>query len=199
MLIDDDTPALRERLARIDGVDAVLVDAQGSAIALILSAGADAARVRTAAAATAGERWRLDLAFRPALRERERVRFVGYQRSALPDNLLEVRVTLEWDGEAHSGAATGERGGPLELRTAASATLAAIAAFLPPDIGLRLAGVKQVRAFDTDLIVVSIFRHPSANRSFVGAVVTGDDPARAASVAVLSALNRLLGNYLFRG
>ena len=84
----------------------------------------------------------------------------------------------------------------MELRTISSASLAAIAALVPHDVKVRLAGVKMVRAFDAEMVVVSLYRPDDEPHNLVGAVVSGDDPRRAAATAVLNALNRLLGNYL---
>ena len=61
-----------------------------------------------------------------------------------------------------------------------------------------MAGVKRVRSFDADLMVASLFRAGPPRQQLVGAVVVGEDPLRAACIAVLNALNRLLGNYLDR-
>jgi hypothetical protein len=113
-----------------------------------------------------------------------------------PEQRIRFTVTLEWGGSEYRGTASGEQGGALELRTVAAASLDAVLALVPADLQVRLAGVKQVRAFDADLIVVSLYRPDGTPHNLVGVVVTGTDVRRAAAVAVLNALNRLLGNYL---
>jgi hypothetical protein len=47
-------------------------------------------------------------------------------------------------------------------------------------------------------MVASLYRSGPPRQHLVGAVVVGDDPHRAACIAVLNALNRILGNYLDR-
>ena len=53
-------------------------------------------------------------------------------------------------------------------------------------------------AFDAGLTVVSLYRVGTPAQKLLGAVLTGNDPHRAAAVAVLNALNRTLGNLLSR-
>ena len=118
------------------------------------------------------------------------------RRNVQPDQQIAYTVTLEWAGSEYSGSVSGEKGDAVELRTISSAALTAIAALVPHDVKVRLAGVKMVRAFDAEMVVVSLYRPDDEPHNLVGAVVAGDDPRRAAATAVLSALNRLLGNYL---
>ncbi len=63
-------------------------------------------------------------------------------------------------------------------------------------LDVRVIGVKPIHAFDSDLMVVSLMRNDGAPQQLVGAVVAGDDPHASVALAVLSALNRLLGNIL---
>jgi hypothetical protein len=137
--------------------------------------------------------------FRPGQRDRQRVRFVHLKRSVCADQQIACEVRLEWAGCEYSGAATGAKGDALELRTAASAALLAVLHLVPAELGIRLAGVKQVRAFDVDMVVISLYSPNREPHNLVGAVIAGSDPPRAAAMAVLSALNRLLGNYLSLG
>jgi hypothetical protein len=65
-------------------------------------------------------------------------------------------------------------------------------------LSVRLVGVKQVRAFDAELTVVSLYRVGAPAQKLLGSVLTGTDPHRAAAIAVLNALNRTLGNLLSR-
>lgn len=135
---------------------------------------------------------------RAADRERERVRFVSVQRIERQDRRIGMQVTLEWAGREHAASAVGEKGDAIELRTVATATLDALSELFPPDLHVRLAGIKAVRAFDAELVVVSLYRTSGPSQSYVGTVVAGGDPTRAAAAAVLAALNRVLGNYLVR-
>jgi hypothetical protein len=61
----------------------------------------------------------------------------------------------------------------------------------------ELLGVKAVRAFDATVVIVSLSTNAEGDQRVVGSVLTEDDPARAAALAVLNATNRILGNRLF--
>lgn len=186
---------LRAELAALAGVENALVDDATGDIWLILRPDGESHHIEPKAREIAGTRT-VHVAVRPERRDRQRVRFVEIRRRDLADQQAEISVVLEWAGREYTGTATGDSRGPLELRTAALASLDAVGAIVPGEIQLRLAGVKQVRAFDEDLIIVSLYRPGAEPRNLVGVVVTGSEPRRSAAVAVLNALNRLLGNYL---
>jgi hypothetical protein len=186
---------LRERLLALDGVEAAIIAQSGDEVWIILRAEADSQAVEDAVRPLVQPR-AVRLAVRPERRDRQRVRFVEVRRSLRSDQQAESRVVLEWGGQEHHGTAVGDARGPVELRTVAQAALEAVRSIVPGDIQLRLAGVKQVRAFDVDLVIVSLYRGDAEPRNLVGVVVQGEDPRRATAVAVLNALNRLLGNYL---
>jgi hypothetical protein len=187
--------SLRERLAAIEGVSRVIVDPDAREACLVLRQNADADAVLAEGETAAGPDYRIEVAFPPEFRSRERVRFVEIQREAT-EHQVTVHVTLEWGGTHHRASVTGERSAAIELRTAAAATLQALQVFLPENVNLRLGGVKQLRAFDVDLAIVAVHRKGAEPRNLVGAVVTHGDPLRTVAVSVLNALNRLLGNYL---
>ncbi|NIP78873.1 MAG: hypothetical protein GWM90_06600, partial [Gemmatimonadetes bacterium] len=107
-----------------------------------------------------------------------------------------ITVRLEWDGQVHEGTASGERGLAIELKTTAHAAVRALEQLTGQDLDLRIIGVKLIHAFDSDLMVASLLRGDGSRSRFVGAVVVSDEPNAAAALAVLSALNRLLGNFL---
>ncbi|HSJ26241.1 MAG TPA: hypothetical protein VK929_16295 [Longimicrobiales bacterium] len=190
-----DADALRARLEDLDGVDQVVVDAGSRHVCIILHGSAAVPDLETATRELA-EGCTVHLTHRAERRERQRVRFASVDRIVQPDQHVMFTVTLEWGGTEYSASATGEKGEALELRTAASAALAAVTALVPDDLDVRLAGIKHVRAFDADMVVVSLFRREGQPRNLVGAVVAGSDSPRAAVTAVLNALNRLLGNFL---
>lgn len=127
---------------------------------------------------------------------RRRVRFVGLERLSEESGLLRVRVTLEWKGEHFTGEAVGETGHAIELRTAAAAALEAVTRVIGGDRGLRLTGVKPLRAFDADMVVVSLYRAGEEPQRFVGSVMAEPDALHGAARAVLHALNRTIGNFL---
>jgi hypothetical protein len=189
--------SLRAALRALPGIDDVVIDDEARVAALILRSDVDPNHMGVMArplVEPAG--YTAACVFRPDQRDRQRVRFVGLQRTEVTDMQAEFRVALEWTGQEYRGEATGERGDALELRTVATATLSAISDIVPEQLDIRLAGVKQIRAFDADLVVVSLFRAGAQPHNLVGAVVAGEDSRRAAAFAVLAAMNRLLGNYL---
>lgn len=126
---------------------------------------------------------------------RRRVRFVGVDR-AEANGRVGLTVHLEWNDVTVSGSATGEKGPAIELRTTAMAALQAIQQLSPQELHTRIIGIKPIHAFDSDLMVASLFRGEDAQHRLVGAVVVEDDANAAAALAVLSALNRTLGNFL---
>jgi hypothetical protein len=191
----DHAARIREGLAEIDGIDRIVIDPEQQEVWLILRRGLNPHSAEITAGPLVAP-YTLNLAVRPDVRDRQRVRFVEVIRETAVDQHVTFRVTLEWGGQDFVGSATGEKGGTVELRVVALAALEALSTLVPGDMTIRLAGVKQVRAFDADMVVVSLYRPEAQPHSLVGAVVIGDDIHRAVAVAVLSALNRLLGNYL---
>ncbi len=193
-------PALHEKLEALAGVDHAIIEEH--CIWLVCQPQANASEVTEAAQAAirseglAGEGLRVEALIRADQRDRERVRFEGVERVEEADMHVRVRVALEWKGKRAEGEATGEKGINIELRTAAQAALEALDGVSDRPVGVRLAGVKQVRAFDAELMVVSLYRPGPDFQKYLGAVLVGKEPLRAAALAVLHALNRLLGNYL---
>ncbi|HUF12858.1 MAG TPA: hypothetical protein VMN78_07160 [Longimicrobiales bacterium] len=127
---------------------------------------------------------------------RRRVRFMGAERKETRDGHVRIDAELEWQGERFHGSAEGDSGALVELRTAAQAALKAVEALTRDEMKLRLIGVKQFRAFDTELVVASLVRTNAEMQRYVGSVLATADPTRAACLAVLNALNRALGNFL---
>lgn len=126
---------------------------------------------------------------------RRRVRFEGVTREEETERVA-ITVALEWAGTVYTGEAEGEQGTSIELKTAARATIRALETLVGESLDLRLIGLKQIRAFDSDLMVASLYRSAGMEQRLVGAVVVSEDSLNAAALAVLSALNRSLGNYL---
>jgi hypothetical protein len=195
-----DTVKLRARLADLPGIDHVAIDPETRHIWLMLRSDTDPQRAVQAAADIVDDTaWTIATGFRPEQRDRQRVRIVELRRITGPAKQVGFSVTLEWEGRECIGEAMGEGLQPaVELRTVAAAALAAVECIIPSDLKVKLSGVKQVRAFDADMIVVSMYRQDAEPHNVVGAVVTGEDPLRATAAAVLSGLNRHLGNYLSR-
>ena len=193
---------LRPELEALPEVEAVLIDEAGQSIWLICSRAAPPRLADDARRIVAGHDLdpaavTIEIAMRAARLER-RARFDRTERFESTDRRVRIRVALEWEGNAYYGDATGEAGLAIELRTAAAAALDALAKLTSQDLDVRLVGVKQVRAFDAELTVVSLYRVGAPSHKLLGTVLTGADPHRAAALAVLNALNRHLGNLLDR-
>jgi hypothetical protein len=84
----------------------------------------------------------------------------------------------------------------VELKTTAQAAIDALEKLSAQTLGLRIIGIKQVHAFDSDLMVASMIRTNGPHQRLVGAVLVTDNPINSAALAVLSGLNRTLGNFL---
>jgi hypothetical protein len=125
-----------------------------------------------------------------------RIKFSKLERIVERSGNVKVRVSLEWNGEIKVGEVSGESGDLLEQRTAATAALAALEAVVGESLGVKLVGVKHVRAFDEELMVVALYRPGPPAQRLVGSVSIDNDPRRAAAIAVLNGLNRILGTYL---
>lgn len=134
------------------------------------------------------------LSYVPTPEPRRRVRFVSARMSTPRMGRARAEVELEWGGETFADAVEGDTGSAMELRHAAQATLAALGSILHGRMQFSLVGIKSLRAFDTDLVVV-LLRTENVN-PLIGASVATSDPFRSAAMAVLNATNRLLGNYL---
>jgi hypothetical protein len=124
---------------------------------------------------------------------RDRPRFTRFRLARLADGRCRARVALQWEhrgrfvGEAEAmGAASGE------LRCAAQACLNALAQGVP-EHAFDILGVKAIRAFDANVVLVSLAVRgsPSAPR-LVGSCLAGDNLPRAAAIAVLHATNRIV-------
>jgi hypothetical protein len=125
-----------------------------------------------------------------------RIKFSKLERVVERSGPVLIRVSLEWNGELHVGEARGENGDLLEQRTAATAALVALEKVVGESLGIKLVGVKHVRAFDEELMVVAMYRAGPPSQRLVGSVSIDADPRRAAAVAVLNGLNRILGTFL---
>jgi hypothetical protein len=128
---------------------------------------------------------------------RRRVRFERLEREEETERVA-ITVALEWAGTVYTGDASGERGSSIELKTAARATIRALETLIGESLEVRITGVKRIHAFDADLMVASIYRDAGVQQRLVGAVVVSENPLNGAVMAVLSALNRPLGNYLHK-
>jgi hypothetical protein len=130
--------------------------------------------------------------------KRERLRFSDFVFHRTSDGRCSVEVELEWtDGIKVRGSANGQSSPTVDLRVAAEAALRAIELFAEGSLSFELIGVKAIRAFDASVIIVSIVnRRSEGPRRLLGSSLTEDNPVRGAVLAVLSATNRVMGNFI---
>ena len=130
----------------------------------------------------------------------DRLRFTEFSLDRLANGRCRSRVVLSWQdadefvGEAES---LGSQAG--ELRCAAEACVIALTKAVKGELKFELLGVKAVRAFDANVVIVSL-AVPGGDQTqrLVGCFLTPDaDPVRGAALAVLHATNRILGNRFF--
>lgn len=131
----------------------------------------------------------------------DRLRFAQFINTQLPDGHCRIRVELTHpERGAHTGECDGLGSETGVLRCSAQACVDALAGAVGGALSFELLGVKAVRAFDATVVIVALLvddEGGQAPRRVVGSCLTEDDPPRAASLAVLNATNRLLGNRLF--
>ena len=128
---------------------------------------------------------------------RERVKFADFSFTRTPSGHCSAEVTLEWDNMMFSGRAVGQSSPLGDFRIAAEAALRALEDFAKGAMHFELLGIKHVRAFDSNLLIVSIsLREDSQMTRLVGCYLAETDTSRGAAMAVLNATNRVLGNHI---
>ena len=130
--------------------------------------------------------------------KRERLRFTNFTFTRTPAGLCTAEVELEWlDGVRVVGKASGQSSPVSDLRVAAEATIKAIEAFSEGALDLDLLGVKALRAFDANIVIVSVeVKRGDGPARLLGSHLAEHDPVRSSVVAVLNATNRVLGNFI---
>lgn len=122
-----------------------------------------------------------------------RVRFNRFDLTRSKSGQTFAEVTLELDGTMHTGKSVGPSSPLGDLRLSAEACLKALAGFAG-SIGFELMAVKHVRAFDSNLAIVSVsHKQDGMTYPLVGCYLAKDDVCRGAAIAVLNATNRILG------
>lgn len=127
-----------------------------------------------------------------AARRGRRLRLASVTAKRDDSSRRHVEVVLERRGREWTGSAEGVGGPQVELRLAAEAALEAVNGSVGAMVPFRMVGVKSIRAFDGDLVLVGLRGQDQPGRRLVGAVPVTGSPARAAAAAVLDALNRHL-------
>jgi hypothetical protein len=122
-----------------------------------------------------------------------RVRFNRFELNRSKSGQTTAEVTLELDGVMHTGKSGGPSSPLGDLRISAEACLRALTGF-SGSAGFELMAVKHVRAFDSNLAIVSV-SHKQDGMSYplVGCYLAKEDVCRGAAIAVLNATNRVLG------
>ena len=128
---------------------------------------------------------------------RERVKFADFSFVRTPAGHCSAEVTLEWDGALFSGKSMGQSSPLGDFRVAAEAALRALDDFTKGVLQLELLGVKHIRAFDANLLIVSVSTRENGQYTrLVGCYLAETDTRRGAAMAVLNATNRVLGNHI---
>jgi hypothetical protein len=122
-----------------------------------------------------------------------RVRFSRFEITRTKSGQTTTEVTLELDGKKHLGQSTGPSSPLGDLRISAEACLRALSGFAEA-LEFELMAVKHIRAFDSNLAIVSItHRQDGSSFPLVGCYLAKEDVCRGAAIAVLNATNRVLG------
>lgn len=130
----------------------------------------------------------------------DRLKFAEFVLDRLASGRCHARVTLSWqDTEEWVGESEGLASQSGELRCAAEACVIALTKATKSELRFELLGVKSVRAFDANVVIVSLsLLTGNETQRLVGCFLTEDaDPTRGAALAVLNATNRVLGNRFF--
>ena len=104
---------------------------------------------------------------------------------------LEIRVELSWNGQSFVGEGSGVGHDDMTARLAAVATISALKAS-GASPGFELVGLKRVRAFDGEVVMVCLKGPRKSSKKYIGAVAVRDTLAQGAARAVLDAVNRVL-------
>jgi hypothetical protein len=121
-----------------------------------------------------------------------RVRFSRFEFNRSQSGQCSAEVTLEMDGAFHKGKSAGPSSPLGDLRISAEACLRALCN-LSGTNDFELMAVKHIRAFDSNLAIVSItHRQGPTMYPLVGCYLAKDDVCRGAAIAVLNATNRIL-------
>lgn len=126
-----------------------------------------------------------------------RLRFARFTFTRTPSGMGTAEVLLELDRAEFLGKSSGQSSAMGDMRLSAEAALKALQAFGSGDYKFELLGIKHLRAFDTNLLIVSILVQ-QADRMIrvVGCALADTDTQRGAALAVLNATNRVLGDKL---
>lgn len=192
---------LRTELEAVPGVRRAVVEASPSEV-FVIADPSDAAptelivRAILARHGLSPQETEVQFCHTPTPQPRRRVRFLSARVESPRAGRARAAVELEWGGTTYADAIEGETGPAVELRLAALATIRTLEAVLHGSLTFQLVGIKALRAFDSDLVVVMLSADQGPGQTLVGASLANESPYRSAALAVLNATNRYLGNYL---
>lgn len=193
---------LREELEALPGVRRVVVDGPPHRVFVIGEMSADETPLEVSAQAVLArsgweaEQVELNISYLPNDQPARRVRWVAVEVERPRAGWMSAEVELEWAGKTYRGKAEGEGGLASELRVCGLASSRALESILDGALSLSVVGIKSIRVFDHDLVAVLLHSPQAPDRHLVGVSLVSADVHRSASLAVLNATNRLLGNYL---
>jgi hypothetical protein len=129
---------------------------------------------------------------------RERLRLTNFTFTRTPNGRCASEVQLEWlDGARVTGKSSGLSSPLGDLRVAAEAALDALHNFAGSGLRFELVGVKTLRAFDANVVIVSVaHKRPEGAVRLLGSHLSEDDQLRSSAIAVLNATNRILGSHI---
>lgn len=139
-----------------------------------------------------------DAAFSSPAMRAGRVRFSDFAFTRTHNGQCASDVELEYEGKKVVGHSSGQSSPLGDLRVAAEAALRSLETFTDGHVGFELIGVKLIRAFDANLVIVSVGMRGDGTQTtrLVGCYLAESDTRRGAAIAVLNATNRILGNYI---
>lgn len=124
--------------------------------------------------------------------EPERVELLAAETTQERGSRVRVRVRLGRGEETGEGVAEGVGTELVWIRLAAEATLDALQELMGEAGRFRLVGVKEVHAFDAEVVLVAVVTSSPESGKLVGALAATHGPVDAGARAVLDAVNRLI-------
>lgn len=121
-----------------------------------------------------------------------RLRIATVEPARQRGSSVEITVRLEGPEGTYEASRQGVGGEQVELRMASLATLDAVHEAVDRAEWIQFLGIKTVRAFDREIVLVSVRSTDEPARHLVGAVPHEEDRHRTAAAATLDAVNRLL-------
>lgn len=191
---------LRQRLAAISGVRAV--DLSGYPDRVAIKCEMEGARSLTAEAVKrivreeTGAEPEVQVDFTALGSRAKRARFESITVSQPQAGVVKAIATLEWQRQKVTGECEGEPSLAGELRACAIATMRAVEQVADRKVSFTLIGAKEVHVFDHDLVAVLIQSPELPDHRMIGTSIISEDRRRSAALAVLSATNRAVGNYI---